>query len=75
MTALAQGASLREIGTKLGLSFTASLVALIVFGKLFGFIGILFAIPFAAVLKIFKSDILAVYQNSQFYRGSGKTAA
>jgi len=55
----------RIVGTQVGLSPVAVILALLIGGGLFGFIGILIAVPAAAALKIFATDFI------NFYRGSG----
>ncbi|MGB1443836.1 MAG: AI-2E family transporter, partial [Paracoccaceae bacterium] len=49
------------------------LLALSVFGALFGFIGMLIAVPLAATLGVLARFVTAQYLDSRLYRGlSGK---
>lgn len=59
----------RVIGGRLGLHPLAILLALVVFGHLLGFVGIILAVPFAAVLKVFISGFLKDYKASRLYAG------
>lgn len=57
----------RVVGDKVGLSAIWVLFALMVGGELFGFLGVLLALPAAAVLKIFVMRALASYRASEFF--------
>ncbi len=57
----------RVVGDKVGLSAVWVLFALMVGGELFGFLGILLALPTAAVLKVFVIRGLAWYRESEFF--------
>lgn len=57
------------VGSKVGLSPVAVILALLVGGGLFGFLGVLIAIPVAAVLKILFGEFLRVYVKSPVYTG------
>ncbi len=59
----------RVVGEKVGLSPLAVMVALLAFGELFGFTGILLAVPVAAALKVAGSVVLFRYRRSALYRG------
>jgi len=59
----------KVVGEKLGLHPIAIFLALMVFGELLGFIGILLAVPMAAVLKVFVSGFLRDYKASKLYAG------
>jgi predicted PurR-regulated permease PerM len=52
----------KVVGERLGLHPVVVLLALLVGGELFGFLGILLAVPAAAVIKVFWRDILAFYR-------------
>ncbi len=56
------------VGDKVGLSAIWVLLALMVGGELFGFLGVLLALPAAAVLKIFVVRGLSAYRESSFFR-------
>ena len=49
------------VGDKVGLGPLLTIFSLIIFGNLFGFIGMIIAIPLGALAKIIISDILSVY--------------
>jgi len=58
----------RVVGESVGLSTLAVFVAVMVFGELFGFYGVLVAVPAAAVLKILLREALDAYRASDFFR-------
>jgi predicted PurR-regulated permease PerM len=55
------------VGKEVGLHFVWVLVSIIIFGKLFGFWGLLVAIPSAAGFKVFLSDLMTFYKKSDFF--------
>jgi hypothetical protein len=57
----------RIVGNKLGLSPVWVLLALMVGGELFGFVGVMLALPAAAVAKVFAMHALNRYQASKLY--------
>ncbi|MEM6297003.1 MAG: AI-2E family transporter, partial [Myxococcota bacterium] len=57
----------KVVGDKVGLSAVWVLLALMVGGELFGFLGVLLALPAAAVVKIFVMRGLAWYRESEFF--------
>jgi len=59
----------RIVGDKVGLPAVWVLVALMIGGEVFGFLGVLLAVPVAAVVKIFVVRGLAWYRGSELYRG------
>ena len=59
----------RIVGRKVGLSPIAVIVALLVGGGLFGFLGILIAVPIAAVLKILSREFIRLYKSSPVFTG------
>ena len=59
----------RVVGNKVGLPAVWVLVALMIGGEVFGFLGVLLAVPVAAVAKIFVVRALAWYQTSHYYLG------
>ena len=61
----------RIVGKKVGLSPVIIISGLIVGGNLFGFVGILLAVPAMAVLKVVVNQFLDSYLRSAFYRGRG----
>jgi predicted PurR-regulated permease PerM len=60
----------RVVGDKVGLPAIWVLVALMIGGEVFGFLGVLLAVPAAAVAKIFVVRGLAWYRGSALYLGS-----
>lgn len=59
----------RIIGNSVGLSVAAVILAILVFGELLGFFGVLVAVPLTAVLKILWRIGVASYHASGFYTG------
>ncbi|MBN8616033.1 MAG: AI-2E family transporter [Deltaproteobacteria bacterium] len=59
----------RVVGDKVGLPAVWVLVALMMGGEVFGFLGVLLAVPTAAVVKIFVVRGLAWYKKSRYYLG------
>jgi predicted PurR-regulated permease PerM len=57
----------KVIGHKLGLHPVIIILSLLVLGKLFGFAGILLAVPIAAVIKVFAVGFIKSYTESGFY--------
>ncbi|MDD9940462.1 MAG: AI-2E family transporter [Myxococcales bacterium] len=57
------------VGDKLGLSPVWVLFALMVGGNLFGFLGVMLALPVAAVVKVFVGYGVDRYINSSLYQG------
>lgn len=64
----------KVMGDKVGLSAVWVLFALMVGGELFGFLGVLLALPTAAVVKIFAARAVTSYRRSEFYRTAGPEA-
>jgi predicted PurR-regulated permease PerM len=65
----------RIVGDKVGLPAVWVLVALMIGGEVFGFLGVLLAVPVAAVVKIFVVRGLAWYRSSELYRGERESLA
>jgi predicted PurR-regulated permease PerM len=65
----------RVVGDKVGLSAVWVLFALLVGGELFGFLGVLLALPAAAVTKIFVIRGLTWYRASALFLGYGSATA
>lgn len=61
----------KVVGERLGLHPLAIFLALVVFGQLMGFVGILLAVPLAAVLKVFVVGFMRDYKASRLYEGQG----
>jgi predicted PurR-regulated permease PerM len=60
----------RVVGGKLGLSPVWVLFALMAFGQLFGFVGVMLALPASAVIKVFVVQALTRYRSSALYLGT-----
>ncbi len=60
----------RVIGDKVGLHPLAIILSIIIGGELFGFLGILLAVPTAATLKIFTFSAIDSYKNSSYYQSN-----
>jgi len=64
------------VGERIGLHPLAVIFALMAFGQLFGFFGVLLALPASAALLVGLRELKAVYVTSRFYQGpSGGPAA
>ncbi len=59
------------VGSRIGLHPVWLLFALIVFSYLFGFVGILVAVPVTAACGVLVRHMLQLYLDSDFYRGRG----
>jgi predicted PurR-regulated permease PerM len=59
----------RLVGERIGLHPLHVIFALMAFGQLFGFVGVLVALPFSAVLLVAIRRLRAQYQVSALYRG------
>lgn len=59
----------RILGGRLQLHPMAVFLGLLIFGKLFGFLGILIAVPSIAVLQVFVKFAREIYKASYFYHG------
>lgn len=57
------------VGKRVGLGPLALILALLVGGQLKGIVGMLLAVPIAAIAKVFLNVTLAHYRNSVFYKG------
>ena len=58
------------VGTRIGLHPLAVIFALLAFGQLFGFAGVLLALPASAALLVGLRHLRAAYLDSPIYRGS-----
>ena len=58
----------RLVGERIGLSPLAVIVALLVFGEVFGFLGVLVCLPVTALGVVAMRHALAAYRASTFYR-------
>jgi predicted PurR-regulated permease PerM len=62
----------RIVGEKLGLAPVWVLFALMVGGELFGFMGVMLALPASAVVKVLVVRGLITYKSGSFYRGESE---
>ncbi|MBI3285103.1 MAG: AI-2E family transporter [Burkholderiales bacterium] len=60
----------RLVGERIGLHPLTVIFALMAFGQLFGFIGILVALPASAIVSVAVKHMRSSYLNSSFYRQS-----
>ncbi|MDH3975490.1 MAG: AI-2E family transporter [Deltaproteobacteria bacterium] len=58
------------VGDKVGLHPLAVIIAVITAGELFGFLGILIAVPGVAILKIFVLSAIESYKESSYYKNA-----
>ncbi len=61
------------VGERVGLHPVAVIFALLAFGQLFGFVGVLIALPTSAALLVGLREIRAVYLQSALYQGHRET--
>ena len=59
----------RLVGERIGLHPLHVIFALFAFGQLFGFVGVLVALPLSAVLLVAVRRLRVRYQQSSLYRG------
>lgn len=57
------------VGERIGLHPLAVIFALMAFGQLFGFVGVLLALPASAALLVGLRELRTLYLGSRFYRG------
>lgn len=57
----------RLVGERIGLHPLVVIFALLAFGQLFGFVGILLALPASAIIAVIVRHVFEYYQNSSFY--------
>ncbi len=65
----------RLVGERVGLHPVAVIFALAAFGQLFGFVGLLLAVPLAAVLLVGLRELRGAYVASAFYHGGYNPAS
>lgn len=58
----------RILGGRLSLHPMAVFLGLLIGGKLFGFLGVLLAVPVIAVVQVFLKFLREIYKTSEFYR-------
>ncbi len=62
------------VGGRIGLHPVAVIFAVLAGGQLFGFFGVLLALPLAAAIKVWMRHLYEGYQLSSFYKQPGKRA-
>ena len=60
------------VGERIGLHPLAVIFALLAFGQLFGFVGVLAALPASAALLVGLRELKILYLASQFYKGTAE---
>ncbi len=63
----------RVIGHSVGLHPALVIIALLIGADLLGFIGLLVAVPIAAVIKVFVEEALTAYRGSQLFAPEGES--
>jgi len=63
------------VGESIGLHPVWLMFALLAFGELFGFVGLLIAVPTAAALGVLVRHFVGLYLKSSLYRGQGAEPA
>ena len=61
------------VGESIGLHPVWLMFALLAFGQLFGFLGLLIAVPTAAAIGVVSRHLIALYLTSSLYRGRSAT--
>jgi len=59
----------KVIGKSVGMHPVIIILSIMVFGSLFGFLGMLFAIPIAAIVKVLFQELFQKYKQSELYTG------
>lgn len=63
----------RIMGKGLGLSPVMVILSILICSQLFGFLGLLLAVPIAATVKVFVDEFLSKYKSSPYYKGQKVT--
>ena len=61
------------VGESIGLHPVWLMFALLAFGQLFGFLGLIIAVPMAAAIGVITRHLIGLYLTSSFYRGSSES--
>ena len=64
----------RIVGGSVGMHPVTVIVALLIGGNLFGFLGLIVAVPLAAIVQVFVRETIAWYRGSELYTGVGSDA-
>jgi predicted PurR-regulated permease PerM len=62
----------RIVGERVGLPPVAVIIAVLAFGELFGFVGVLLAVPTSATLKVILKVLIHRYKRSEAFLGGGE---
>ncbi len=60
----------RIVGTKLGLNPVAIILSILICGEIFGFLGLLLAVPIASVVKVLIDEGIVKYKETKLFKGS-----
>ncbi len=63
------------VGSQVGLGPVWIILSIMVFSSALGFVGLLLAVPMAAVLKVFAAEAVPYYKNSTFFGGAAEADA
>ena len=55
------------LGDKVGIHPVTVILSLMIFGKIFGFIGLIIAIPLASTIKVLYNELIIFYKNSKYF--------
>ena len=59
----------KMVGRRIGMSALTVIFALLAFGNLFGFVGVLIALPASALIAVLVARLRASYTHSSMYTG------
>lgn len=59
----------RVVGKELSIHPAIVILSILIFGQLWGFLGLLLAVPIAATLKVFFDEFVSWYKSSKYYTG------
>ena len=63
------------IGKSVGMHPVVIILSILIFGTLLGFLGVIFAVPIAAVVKVLAEELFARYKHSELYTGQTEGCA
>ena len=58
------------VGTKLGLHPVAIILSILICGEIFGFLGLLLAVPIASIVKVLIDEGIVKYKETKLFKGS-----
>lgn len=59
----------RIMGKELSLHPALVILSILIFGQLWGFLGLLLAVPIVSTLKVFIDEFISMYKSSKYYTG------